>query len=97
MGIVKPLDRMDKIIAIQDAAQCDYASAEVMLNRLEADGFTIYNKKRRLHAPRPPVAEKVTPTMQQEIRRLHKTSGLTQQQIAARLNVNIGRVFEALA
>lgn len=97
MSVVKPLDRTDKIIAIQHAADCVYAVAEAMLDRLEADGFTIYNKKRKLHTPRSPVAEKVTPAMQRQIRQLHKNSGLTQQQIAARLNVNIGRVFEALA
>ena len=96
MEVAKSLSRDAKVAALADAFGIDMADAKCVLSRLEDRGFTIYNKKRKLHERRSPAAQPMTPEMRRRIKELHEASSLTQQQIAATLNINIGRVCEAL-
>jgi DNA-binding MarR family transcriptional regulator len=96
MNIAKWLNRDAKVTALAEAIGIDTADAERVLAALEAQGFTIYNKKRKLNDRRDVASQPMTPEMRRRIKELHETSSLTQQQIAASLNINIGRVCEAL-
>jgi hypothetical protein len=52
--------------------------------------------KKRIAAPRRVSARKMTPELAQCIRELHRTTNLTQQEIAFKLGVNQGRVNEVI-
>lgn len=96
MEIAKSLSRDAKVSALAEVIGTDTAKAERALSELEDRGFTIYNKKRKLNDKRDVASRPMTPELRQQIRELHENSSLTQQQIAAHLNINIGRVCEAL-
>lgn len=89
--------RADKIDALVNTTCVAPYEAEELLDRLEELGLTIYKKKVFKNGKRPAVANKLTPELAAQIRDYfvkHPTA--TQQRIAQRFNVNIGRVNEAL-
>lgn len=77
--------------AALDKALAEIENALVVVKAVRAD---MHNRPPTSRAA--PVAEPLTPTQRVAIWQLSKR-GLAQQQIAAKLNVNIGRVSETLS
>ena len=72
--------------AIDALAAAGETSAVAVLERLR-------DSTRRSRSPRrPPSSRPMTPELAEEIRHLHASTTLTNSQIAARLNVNQGRI-----
>lgn len=71
--------------------------AEEMIEKLEAQGFTVYKKKVFKNGKRPNKSARMTNEMRLAIRAaFEQNPTLTQQEIAEMFNVNHGRVSEAL-
>jgi len=89
--------RSAAISALMQAADIDFNDAKRIIANLEAAGMTIYRKKVRKNGRRPKVAQPMTPEIAKAIRAYFVAyPNATQQEIATRFNVNIGRVSEAL-
>lgn len=93
---------MDKLHGLQKADLLALADpllshdrAQNMLAALEAMGFTIYRKKVMRNGRVPTVATPMTDELRKMIVEL-RGQGMAQQQIAAALNINHGRVAETL-
>lgn len=85
------------VFALMQAADIEFNEAKRVIGKLEAAGMTIYRKKVQKNGRRPKVAQPMTPEIAKAIRAYFVAyPNATQQEIATRFNVNIGRVNEAL-
>lgn len=74
------------------------AMAAGLAKRLEAEGLAIYKKKVQRAKRRPPSSQPMTPALAAAIEHDWKSfPDMTQQEIAAKHKVNIGRVNEVVA
>lgn len=88
----------EAIYALMEAADLTFDDAQDALQRLEANGLTIYKKKVFKNGKRPVASRAVTPEINEAIRAYFTAyPKATQQHIANVFNVNIGRVNEALS
>lgn len=85
------------VFALMQAGGMDFNEAKRIIANLEEEGMTIYRKKVHKNPRRPAAAQPMTPKIAKAIRAYFEAyPKTTQQEIAARFNVNIGRVNEAL-
>jgi hypothetical protein len=85
------------VFALMQAGDIEFNQAKRIVANLEAEGLTIYRKKVHKNGRRPKVDEPMTPEIAKAIRAYFAAyPNATQQEIASRFNVNIGRVNEAL-
>lgn len=85
------------VLALMQASGMDFNEAKRIIANLEDAGLTIYRKKIHKNGRRPKVAQPMTPEIAKAIRAYFVAyPKATQQEIATRFNVNIGRVNEAL-
>ena len=90
--------RATAVFALMEAGSLDFKEASKIASRLEANGLTIYKKKVFRNGRRPIAARPMNPTLAKTIRTYFKANPkATQQEIANRFNVNIGRVNEVLS
>jgi hypothetical protein len=86
------------VFALMEAGSMDFKGASKIVSRLEANGLTIYKKKVFRNGRRPVAARPMTPALAKIIRAYYAANPkATQQEIANRFNVNIGRVSEVLS
>lgn len=85
--------RLAEILGIYDV---NPSSVECIVNRLNQDGWTVYRKKVIVNRRRPVSSVAMTPRKIKQIKTLHKTTNMNQQQIANEVGTNIGRVNEVL-
>lgn len=87
----------EAIKALAKAAGVSIPAARRIMERLEANGMTVYKKKVAKNERRPASSQTMTEELAQEIILYYaKNPEATQQQIANEFNVNIGRVNEVL-
>lgn len=87
----------EALTALSKAAGVSIPNARKILERLEAMGMTIYKKKVAKNERRPSSSQPMTEELAQEIADYYEENPEeTQQQIANKFNVNIGRVNEVL-
>ena len=86
------------VFALMEAGSLDLTTATKIVAKLEAQGMTIYKKKVSKNGRRPTVSQPMTPAIAQTIRAYYSAyPDATQQEIANKFNVNIGRVNEVLS
>lgn len=78
--------------------RCTRTKAKLICDLLAQRGLALYRKKQMRNGRRPVSSTPMTPALAAQIRQ-HFASNpdATQSEIAARFNVNIGRVAEALS
>ena len=87
----------DHIYALMRAGNFDLRTAQTVLAKLEQEGFTVYKKKVFKNGRRPNTSQPLTDELKKEIRAYFAADpDVTQQELANRFGVNIGRVSEAL-
>lgn len=87
----------ETLVALSKAAGVSIPSARKIIERLEQSGMTIYKKKISKNERRPASSQTMTEELAQEIIQYFEGNPeATQQQIANKFNVNIGRVNEVL-
>jgi transcription initiation factor IIE alpha subunit len=85
------------VFAPMEAGGFDFTTARKIIAKLEGNGLTIYKKKMHKNPRRPAASEPMTPEKAKAIRAYYTAYPMTtQQEIANKFNVNIGRVNEAL-
>ena len=83
--------------ALMKAGNHTLGMAELVLSRLEDQGFTVYKKKVFTNGRRPNTSTPMTREIANDIRGYYEFyPDATQQEIANHFNVNIGRVNEIL-
>lgn len=88
----------DAIFALMEAGSLDLNTATQIVAKLEAQGLTIYKKKVSKNGRRPTTSQPMTPAIAKAIRAYYSAyPDATQQEIANKFNVNIGRVNEVLS
>lgn len=88
----------DALTALMKATHLTAEGARIVLDRLEAQGMTIYKKKVAKNGRRPPTSVPMTEQLARQVRQYFYTHpDATQQEIANMFNVNIGRVNEVLS
>ena len=86
------------IFALMEAGSLDLNTATKIMAKLEAQGMTIYKKKVSKNGRRPTTSQPMTPAIAKAIRAYYSAyPDATQQEIANKFNVNIGRVNEVLS
>jgi len=86
------------IFALMEAGSLDLNTATKIVAKLEAQGMTIYKKKVSKNGRRPTTSQPMTPAIATAIRAYYSAyPDATQQEIANKFNVNIGRVNEVLS
>jgi hypothetical protein len=89
--------REAQLDALMKAGNFTLGVANEVLDNLEAQGLTIYKKKVSTNGRRPATSTPMSPELAKAIRIYHGVyPDTTQQEIANKFNVNIGRVNEAL-
>lgn len=92
------VDVNDKLFALMRAANVDLSRGMAIMDKLEAEGFTIYKKKVFRNGRRPSSSAYMTKALRAKIVEFYNTNPtVTQSQIAAKFNINAGRVAEALS
>lgn len=92
------VDVNDKLFALMRAANVDLNRGMAITDKLEAEGFTIYKKKVFRNGRRPSSSAYMTKALRAKIVEFYNANPtVTQSQIAAKFNVNSGRVAEALS
>lgn len=92
------VDVNDKLFALMRAANVDLNRGMAIMDKLEAEGFTIYKKKVFRNGRRPSSSAYMTKALRAKIVEFYNANQtVTQSQIAAKFNVNAGRVAEALS
>jgi DNA-binding MarR family transcriptional regulator len=85
------------VFALMEAGSLDLNTATKIVAKLEAQGMTIYKKKIFKNGKRPTSSQPMTPAIAKAIRAYYSAyPDATQQEIANKFNVNIGRVNEVL-
>jgi hypothetical protein len=85
------------IFALMEAGSLDLNTATKIMAKLEAQGMTIYKKKVSKNGRRPTTSQPMTPAIAKAIRAYYSAyPDATQQEIANKFSVNIGRVNEVL-
>ena len=94
----KALTFDEKVDGLQRQSGLPLHQCEQILTNLENnEDWSIYHKKQNRNGRRPNSSRPMTPALKREIRSLHRLQpNMTQSEIAAKANVNIGRVSEAL-
>lgn len=88
----------EPIYALMRAGNFDLRTAHNVLSKLEEQGFTVYKKKVFKNGRRPNASQPLTDELKREIRAYFAADpDVTQQELANRFGVNIGRISEALA
>jgi hypothetical protein len=91
------MDDMTKAEALAAAANIEVTAALAALRKLEGKGLTIYRKKIMRGPYRPVSSAPMTDGLRSAIQAYyHDNPDETQSAIAARFNVNSGRVAECL-
>ena len=87
----------EKVDLLERIGPLNRAHSQMLLNKLEYMGLTIYKKKVIENHRRPNVSETMTPELAQQIRDYFAAHpDIPQHEIARVFNVNSGRVNEAL-
>lgn len=87
----------EAVEVLAKAAGVSIPAARRIMERLEANGMTVYKKKVSKNERRPASSQTMTEELAQEITLYYaENPEATQQQIANEFNVNIGRVNEVL-
>lgn len=81
---------------LKDELDSTSTETKEVIRRLNKAGWTVYRKRVMINPPRRAKSQPVTPKLVKQIQHLHKTTNMTQQQIANALGVNSGRVNEVL-
>ena len=84
-------------LAVLDAVLTPPIDALQVMASLDSMGVTLYRKRQYTNGRRPNASQPMNPALARAIRRAFAANPhMTQAQLAARFNVNPGRVAEAL-